>query len=103
MKTGGQLGRRHEAGQKKKPGQKSRHGVLLSRPGACAGERAPRVERGMRNVTKLEGSRAKHRLQLPCGGVLPAGCSMASCLVESGLHDSGKWNGASRSGGNESA
>lgn len=82
MKTGGQLGRRHEAGQKKKPGQKSRHGVLLSRPGACAGERAPRVEREMRNVTKLEGSRAKHRLQ---------------------LHDSGKWNGASRSGGTQSA
>lgn len=45
MKTGGQLGRRDEAGQK--PGQKSGHGVLLSRSGACTGESVPRVETGM--------------------------------------------------------
>lgn len=51
MKTGGQLGRRDEAGQKQKPGQKSWHGVLLSRPGACPGERALRIETGMGNVT----------------------------------------------------
>lgn len=51
MKTGGQLGRRDEAGQEQKPGQKSRHGVLLCRPGGCTGERALRVETGMGNVT----------------------------------------------------
>lgn len=67
----------------------------------CCPEQEPALERGPQGWKQEWEMWHNWKAAEPSTGC--SGPLVGSCLLESGLHDSRKWKGASRSGGNQGA